>query len=126
MTPARIVAGALALIVVGTIVQPDASKRVADLVKTLTGFGVRFLDPAVPAIAAPPKSAKGQGSGGQSLWGSIFDSIPGIGQLNQLGGVLGVSTSATSAAPAPAASSSPAASSLPLPTAGPSTGAINV
>jgi len=77
-----VAAGALALIVLDTIVAtPAASGRFGQLVSTVSGWAKKFLDPAVPAITAPPRSSGslfgGSGGGGGAL---VPFGIPGVPQ----------------------------------------------
>lgn len=63
--------GALALIALETIVQPDASGRVSGLIDELTGLAKHFLDPARPAVT---KAVPGD-DGGNSLGDSILHAL---------------------------------------------------
>jgi hypothetical protein len=52
-----VLAGALALIALQTVVQPEASGRVAGIFGLAANMARRFLDPAVPALGAASPAA---------------------------------------------------------------------
>ena len=61
--------GALALVALETVLQPQASGRLGNLLALPAGWANRFLDPAVPALhkGTPPSHPHRHGRGGRGL-----------------------------------------------------------
>jgi len=104
--------GALGLVFLETIVQPAASKRVDSGIGVLVGLVRKFLDPAVPAISAAPKSSSDSGSGG------IFGDILGLVPKGPITGIPLLPVSYTSPAAGSSSSSSSPYSLIPKPSTG--------